>query len=80
MSDLRLDDCSHCACTTHLFGWNLNKAVSALESGKLGCDNCCDHDEDDHIACVVLYDENDAVLWDGRCKRGRLPHAEGDVG
>jgi hypothetical protein len=68
---LRLDDCSHCACATHLSGFTRESAVRALEAGELGCDNCEDDEDGDgtgHTTCVVLYDE-DEIVWDGRCKK-----------
>ena len=69
MADLRLDDCVHCAAVTHLPApWTKEKAIAALERGELGCWNCTDADEDGHIACVVLY-ENDTAVWDGRCRK-----------
>ena len=67
MSDLRLDDCSHCACVTYLHLYTREKAIQALESGDLGCRNCLE-DDDGHGSCVVLYDGDEAI-WDGRCDR-----------
>ena len=66
MSDLRLDDCTHCACSTELVGYTRASAIAALERGELTCENCAE-DEDDsmHQCCVALFD-GDEVLWDGR--------------
>ena len=67
--DLRLDDCSHCACDTPLCGYTRASAIAALEAGELGCWLCMeDSDGDGHAGCVVLYD-GDEVVWDGRCDR-----------
>lgn len=70
---LRLDDCSHCACSTELVGYESAKEIiDELERGECGCDNCMElieHDGDvGHGSCVALFDENDVVLWDGRHK------------
>jgi hypothetical protein len=71
MLNLYLDDCSHCACITHLSRYTIEQAIRELEEGTLGCDNCMedqgeDGDGDGHFSCVVLYDDG-KVLWDGRC-------------
>jgi len=67
VNDLRLDNCSHCACVTCLIGYSVDRAIEELESGALGCWNCEEDEEDpQHLACVVLY-ERDNVIWDGRC-------------
>ena len=71
MNNLRLDDCCHCACVTHLLGYTRERATQELKEGLLGCDNCIDDQEehpDGHITCVVLYDGDEAV-WDGRCTK-----------
>jgi len=73
MAGLRLDDCVHCACVTHLSGYTREQAVKELEDGSLGCWNCLDQQEeggldDGHCACVILYD-GDEVVWDGRCRK-----------
>lgn len=64
---LRLDDCSHCACVTPLVGYSIESAIEALQTGELGCWNCQDAGEDDHVACVALFDDADKILFDGRC-------------
>lgn len=72
-TQLRLDDCSHCACVTTLVGYTVERAIADLETGRLGCWNCLEDQEGDeadgHVACVVLY-EGDTVLQDGRCQNG----------
>jgi hypothetical protein len=68
MSDLRLDDCSHCACVTHLSGYTRETAIAALERRELGCDNCME-DGDGHAQCVALFD-GDSIVWDGRERAG----------
>lgn len=80
MNNLRLDDCSHCACLTSLSGYTQESAVKELESGKLGCDNCMDIDPDDkdHHQCVALFD-GDEVVWDGRHKTPRRVDQERDA-
>jgi len=64
--DLRLDQCSHCACTTVLVGYTRERAILELNDGTLACWNCLDQDEDDHRSCVVLFDGDEQVL-DSRC-------------
>jgi len=64
--NLYLDDCSHCACITHLVNYTPEQAIKELEKGSLGCHNC-EEDDDGHHTCVVFY-EGDKVLWDGRCE------------
>jgi len=66
---LRLDDCSHCACVTHLTGYTVERAIADLETRQLGCWNCEDQggdEPDGHFRCVALRDDEDNVLWDGR--------------
>lgn len=72
MSDLRLDDCSHCACMTRLAGYSRESAIAAIEDGSLTCWNCGDQgdDSDGHERCVVLFD-GDTVVRDFRCRRPR---------
>ena len=67
---LRLDDCAHCACTTELVGYTRERALLELNEGSLACWNCSEQAEDDHVACVVLYD-GDEVVADFRCSRRR---------
>lgn len=69
---LSLDNCSHCACVTHLDVRDSAKAIALLKPGELGCWNCEDQDEGDgHVRCVQLVDDHGAILWDGRCDTGR---------
>ena len=66
--DLRLDQCSHCACTTVLVGYTRERAILELNDGTLACWNCLDQQAggDFHVSCVVLYDGDERVL-DNRC-------------
>lgn len=73
MSDLRLDDCSHCACLTPLCGYTREQAIAELDDGTIGCWNCLeDEDGGGHHACVALYD-GDEMVWDGRHENGSGP-------
>jgi hypothetical protein len=67
--NLRLDDCAHCACVTILSGYTRETAIRELQAGSLGCWNCQEA-EDDHLSCVVLYDDEE-VVWDGRASCAR---------
>jgi len=63
---LKLDDCSHCACYTSLIGYSIDKAISELEEGTLGCDNCMEDDDGHHTCVALMNEETDEVYWDGR--------------
>jgi hypothetical protein len=71
MSQLRLDDCDHCAAVTPLHGYTKEQAIEALENKELGCWLCAEEGDTEHSTCVVLY-EDGVPVWDGRCSEKRI--------
>ena len=71
---LSLDNCSHCACSTALSGYDVASAIEDLERRYLGCANCEDDPSPDgHTNCVQLLSDDGTVLWDGRCDKKEKP-------